>query len=383
MAEEITKWDDESLGLDRNVLRGIYAMGFESPSPIQRQAILPIIQGKDVLAQAQSGTGKTGAFSIGTIMRCDGEQATAQAIILAPTRELANQIHSVFNSLAAQTKLRAHLLVGGTSVDRDIHDIRATNPQVFVGCPGRVLDFLCRRVIQPDSLRVIVLDEADEILSQGFQEQIYNIFQFLTDSTQVVMFSATIPEQLHDVVNKIMRDPIKILVKTEQMTLEGISQFYVSFNNDHEKLMALMDLYEGISVSQSIIYCNSVKRVMELYDTMRREGFPVCCIHSEMDRDARNLAYQEFKVGKYRVLISSNVTARGLDVQQVSVVINYDIPKCVHSYLHRIGRSGRWGRKGVGINFVTKYDIDKMRAIEQHYHTEIKELPTNYATFLD
>jgi translation initiation factor 4A len=383
MAEEITKWDDESLGLDRNVLRGIYAMGFESPSPIQRQAILPIIQGKDVLAQAQSGTGKTGAFSIGTIMRCDGEQSTAQAIILAPTRELASQIHSVFNSLAAQTKLRAHLLVGGTSVDRDIHDIRATNPQVFVGCPGRVLDFLCRRVIQTEALRVMVLDEADEILSQGFQEQIYNIFQYLTDSVQVVMFSATIPEPLHDVVNKIMRTPLKILVKTEQMTLEGISQFYVSFNNDHEKLIALMDLYQGISVSQSIIYCNSVKRVIELHETLRKEGFPVCCIHSEMDRDARNAAYQEFKVGKYRVLISSNVTARGLDVQQVSVVINYDIPKCVHSYLHRIGRSGRWGRKGVGINFVTKYDIDKMRAIEQHYQTEIKELPTNYASFLE
>ena len=380
---EIEKWDDEKLGLDRNVLRGIYAMGFETPSPIQKQSILPIIQGNDVLAQAQSGTGKTGAFSIGTMMRCDGELNMPQAIILAPTRELANQIHSVFSSLCAQTKLRAHLLVGGTSVDRDIHDIRATNPQVFVGCPGRVLDFLNRRVIQSEHLKMIVLDEADEILSQGFQDQLYNIFQFLTDATQVVMFSATIPDQLHDIVGKIMRDPIKILVKTEQMTLEGISQFYISFNNDHEKLMALMDLYEGISVSQSIIYCNSVKRVIELYDTMRRENFPVCCIHSEMDRDARNLAYQEFKVGKYRVLISSNVTARGLDVQQVSVVINYDIPKCVHSYLHRIGRSGRWGRKGVGINFVTKYDIDKMRAIEQHYHTEIKELPTNYATFLD
>ena len=268
--KEITKWDDEALGLDRNVLRGIYAMGFESPSPIQRQAILPIIQGNDVLAQAQSGTGKTGAFSIGTIMRLDGEQSTPQAIILAPTRELAHQIHSVFSSLAAQTKLRAHLLVGGTSVDRDIHDIRATNPQVFVGCPGRVLDFLCRKVIQPDTLRVIVLDEADEILSQGFQEQIYNIFQYLTESVQVIMFSATIPEQLHDVVNKIMRNPQKILVKNEQMTLEGISQFYISFNNDHEKLMALMDLYQGISVSQSIIYCNSVKRVIELYDAKRR-----------------------------------------------------------------------------------------------------------------
>jgi translation initiation factor 4A len=380
---EITKWDDEALGLDRNILRGIYAMGFETPSPIQKQAILPIVQGHDILAQAQSGTGKTGAFSIGTMMRCDPELNVPQALILAPTRELAQQIQQVFSSLCSQTKLRTHLLVGGTSVDRDIHDIQATKPQVFVGCPGRVLDFLTRRVISPENLKIIVLDEADEILSQGFQDQIYNIFQFLTDATQVVMFSATIPDALHDVVAKIMREPVKILVKTEQMTLEGISQFYILFNNDHEKLMALMDLYAGISVSQSIIYCNSVKRVIELYETMRREGFPVCCIHSEMDRDARNTAYQEFKVGKYRVLISSNVTARGLDVQQVSVVINYDIPKCVHSYLHRIGRSGRWGRKGVGINFVTKYDIDKMRSIEQFYKTEIKELPTNYASFLD
>jgi translation initiation factor 4A len=196
------------------------------------------------------------------------------------------------------------------------------------------------------------------------------------------MFSATIPEPLHDIVHKIMRTPVKILVKTELMTLEGITQFYVFFQNDHDKLMALMDLYGGISVSQSIIYCNSVKRVIELYDTMRREGFPVCCIHSDMNRDERKISYDEFKTGKFRVMISSNVTARGLDVQQVSVVINYDIPKCVHAYLHRIGRSGRWGRKGVGINFVTKYDVDKMRAIEQHYKTEIKELPTNYASFL-
>jgi translation initiation factor 4A len=380
---EISKWDDPLLGLDRNILRGIYAMGFETPSPIQKQAILPIVQGHDILAQAQSGTGKTGAFTIGAMMRCDAENNLPQAIILAPTRELAHQIQQVFNSLCVQTKLRTHLLVGGTSVDRDIHDIQTTKPHVFVGCPGRVLDFLTRRVIQSEGLKLLVLDEADEILSQGFQEQIYNIFQFLTDNVQVVMFSATIPDQLHDIVHKIMRDPIKILVKTEQMTLEGISQFYIMFNNDHEKLMALMDLYQGISVSQSIIYCNSVKRVSELYETMRREGFPVCCIHSEMDRDARNTAYQEFKVGKYRVLISSNVTARGLDVQQVSVVVNYDIPKCVNSYLHRIGRSGRWGRKGIGINFVTKYDVDKMRAIEQHYKTEIKELPDDYTKYLN
>jgi translation initiation factor 4A len=379
---EFENWEDEKLGLTRDVLRGIYSLGFENPSPIQKQAILPIIQGNDVLAQAQSGTGKTGAFCVATMMRCDGDKKDHQAVILAPTRELAQQIHGVFTSLASLTKLRAHLLVGGTSVDRDIQDIRSNDPQVFVGCPGRVLDFMVRRVIRTETVRLIVLDEADEILSQGFQDQIYNIFQYLTDAVQVVMFSATIPEPLHDIVHKIMRTPVKILVKTELMTLEGITQFYVFFQNDHDKLMALMDLYGGISVSQSIIYCNSVKRVIELYDTMRREGFPVCCIHSDMNRDERKISYDEFKTGKFRVMISSNVTARGLDVQQVSVVINYDIPKCVHAYLHRIGRSGRWGRKGVGINFVTKYDVDKMRAIEQHYKTEIKELPTNYASFL-
>jgi len=374
-------WD--AIELNRSLLRGIYALGFETPSPIQQQSILPIVQGKDVLAQAQSGTGKTGAFAISTIQRCSDEELTPQAIILAPTRELASQINSVVQSLCRQTKFKTQLLVGGTSVDRDMRDMRENCPQIFVGCPGRVLDFLQRGALDNTHLRMIVLDEADEILSQGFRDQLQRIFQFMSEATQVVMFSATIPPELHDVVDKIMRDPVKILVKNELMTLEGISQFYISFPSEHDKLAALKDLYESISVSQSIIYCNSVRRVVELYDAMRQDNFPVCCIHSDMERDHRSQAYQEFKSGKYRVLISSNVTARGIDVQQVSIVVNYDIPTCVHSYLHRIGRSGRWGRKGVGINFVTKYDIDKMRAIEKHYATEIKEMPANFTTLLD
>jgi len=373
----------ESIELNRSLLRGIYALGFEHPSPIQQQTILTIMEGKDLLAQAQSGTGKTGAFTIGAIQRCDEADPSPQAIILAPTRELASQIHSVVGSLCRQTTFRTQLLVGGTSVDRDMRDIRDRKPQLFVGTPGRVLDFLQRGVVDTSKLRMVVLDEADEILSQGFREQLQRIFQYTTDSVQVVMFSATIPTELHEVVDKIMRDPVKILVKNELMTLEGIAQFYVQFPSEDDKLAALKDLYDGISVSQSIIYRNSVRGVVDLYEAMRRENFPVCCIHSEMDRDQRNLAYQEFRSGKYRVLISSNVTARGIDVQQVSIVINYDIPGCVHTYLHRIGRSGRWGRKGIGINFVTKYDVDKMRAIEQHYATEIKEMPADYRSLLD
>jgi translation initiation factor 4A len=378
----IETWDDPTLGLNINTLRGIYANGFEHPSPIQKQAILPIVQGRDVLAQAQSGTGKTGAFCIGAIERCSADKKEAQCIILSPTRELAMQTQSVFNQLANQTGLSTHLLIGGTSVDRDIRDMQRNKPQVLIGTPGRVLDFLTRRVIDSTTLRIVVLDEADEILSQGFVDQLYNIFQFLPETVQVAMFSATIPETLEAVTSKIMRDPVSILVKTEQITLEGISQYYVLFETDNDKFLALKDLYESISVSQSIIYCNSVKRVMDLYDAMKQAKFPVCCIHSEMERDERSVAFQEFKSGKYRVMISSNVTARGLDVQQVSIVINFDIPKDVHTYLHRIGRSGRWGRKGVGINFVTKYDRDKMRAIESHYHTQIQEMPADFTSGL-
>jgi len=372
-------WD--SLKLKTNLLRGIYSVGFESPSQIQAQSIPVILTGKDVIAQAQSGTGKTGAFCISTLQKCTNEP-TLQAIILSPTRELSSQIHSVFESLALHTGITAQLLIGGVSIDKDIKKMQQHTSQVLIGCPGRVLDFLNRKVVSYSNIHLIVLDEADEILSQGFQSQLYNIFQYLTDQVQVVMFSATIKEELHEISNKIMRDPIKILVKSEMLTLEGISQFYISFQNDQDKIEALKDLYNFISMSQSIIYCNSVKRVVDLYHVMKSSGFPVCCIHSDMDKQDRQNAYQEFKSGKYRVLISSNVTARGIDIQQVSTVINFDLPKCVDTYLHRIGRSGRWGRKGVGINFITNYDTDKMKEIESHYGTQIKEFPSTYTTLL-
>ena len=377
----IESWEDPRLGLHLNTLRGIYASGFETPSAIQKQAILPMLEGRDVLAQAQSGTGKTGTFCVGAIQLCTPAKES-QIVILSPTRELAIQTKEVFDKLAAPSGLTSQLLIGGTPIDRDIRDMQRVKPQVLVGCPGRVLDFFNRGVIAAASIRLVVLDEADEILSLGFVDQLHDIFRFLPETTQVAMFSATIPESLDEITSKIMRNPVTIRVNTEQLTLEGISQFCVLFDNDADKLEALKDLYESIAVSQSIIYCNSVKRVIDLYGAMKQGGFPVTCIHSDMERDARSDAFQEFKNGKYRVLISSNVTARGLDVQQVSVVINYDIPKDVHTYLHRIGRSGRWGRKGVGINFVTKFDRDKIRAIEQHYHTQIQEMPANFTDFL-
>jgi translation initiation factor 4A len=349
--------DWEKLQLKLSILRGIHLCGFEKPSPIQEKAIPSIVEGRDVVAQAQSGTGKTGAFCISVLQQCT-EEERHQALILAPTRELAEQIHSVFTKLAKFTKIRAHLLIGGTSIENDTYEMRK-HPQVIIGCPGRVIDFLTRGLLSPD-LKIVVLDEADEMLSQGFLPQLKHIFEIINNDTQVVLFSATIPESLYEVIDKIMRNPVKILVQSEMLTLEGISQFYVSFESDSDKMLALQDLFEGISVSQSIIYCNSVKRVMMLYTSMKEAGYPVCCIHSEMDKFERSESYKSFKDGKYRVLISSNITSRGIDIQQVSIVVNFDLPRCVHNYLHRIGRSGRWGRKGVGINFVTKYDMDMM-----------------------
>jgi translation initiation factor 4A len=216
------------------------------------------------------------------------------------------------------------------------------------------------------------------MVTTGFKDQLYDIFQYLSNEVQVALFSATMSTDTTQIVNIITKDPVRIIVKKEGLTLEGIHQYYVALEDDKHKYEALKDLYASLSVSQCIIYCNSVKRVADLYSAMCADGFPVCCIHSGMDKSARDESIAEFRNGKYRILVSSNVTARGIDIQQVSIVINFDVAKCVHTYLHRIGRSGRWGRKGIGINFITRRDISKLREIEQHYSTQIEELPVNF-----
>jgi len=373
--EEIVSWED--LDAKRELLRGIYSYGFEKPSPIQKKAIRPLFDGKDLQAQAQSGTGKTGCFAIGSLQLINCDVKETQIMILSPTRELSIQTKKVIDSIGSQfPNLVTQLLIGGTSTDDDILLLYENPPHIVIGCPGRVHDMLRRKKLKSDKLKLIVLDEADEMLSQGFKEQVYNIFQYLPKEIQVALFSATMPDILNSLTEKFMRNPVKILVKAEQLTLEGIEQFYVALENDDQKYDTLKDLYGIFSVSQCIIYCNSVRRVQDLYDAMVQDNFAVCQIHSNMEKTERQQSYTEFSSGKHRVLISSNVTARGIDVQQVSTVVNFDVPKCVHTYLHRIGRSGRWGRKGMGINFVTRRDARKMKEIEQHYHTEIKELPS-------
>jgi len=240
-----------------------------------------------------------------------------------------------------------------------------------------------RNAIVTANINMIVLDEADEMLSSGFKEQLFDIFQYLKKDVQIALFSATLPEPIVALTKNLLKNPVNIVMKTEQLVLDGIKQFFVSIYNDKQKYEVLTDLFDRLVLSQTIIYCNSVGRVNELFEAMKADNYPVCSIHSDMNKNQRKEAFDEFKKGKYRVLISSNVTARGIDIQQVNIVINFDLPRDPHTYLHRIGRSGRWGRKGIGINFVTPKDVSNLKFIEGHYDITMEELPSNFETIVN
>lgn len=374
----IESWDQYNIKTE--LLRGIYAYGFEKPSEIQKKAILPIIEGRDIIAQAQSGSGKTGTFSIGTLQTIDISKKTTQAIIIVPTHELAKQIYDVITSLSIFMEgLVIKTMLGGTSIQEDIIELRNNTPHIIIGCTGRIYDMINRKNLQTSNIKLLVLDEADEMLSTGFKENIYNIFQKLPSNIQVALFSATLPDEILKLTEKFMINPIKIIVKKEELSVACIKQYFIALDDDKNKFETLKDLFSMISVSQCIVYCNSVKRVIDLYNAMINDKFSCCCIHSYMQKAERNNAFQNFRSGLFRVLISSDITARGIDVQQVEFVVNFDIPKCTSTYLHRIGRSGRYGRKGTAINLITKQDIFSMRKIENHYKTTIEEFPADFS----
>lgn len=366
------------MNLKSELLRGVYAYGFERPSAIQQRAIMPVIKGNDVIAQAQSGTGKTATFSISVLQKVDPNLKACQALILAPTRELAQQIQKVVVALGDFMNIECHACIGGTSVRDDMKALQ-DGPQVVVGTPGRVHDMIQRRMLKTDSIKIFVLDEADEMLSRGFTEQIYDIFQLLPQSTQVVLLSATMPQDVLEVTTKFMRDPVRILVKKDELTLEGIKQFYIAVEKEDWKLDTLSDLYETVTITQAVIFCNTRRKVDWLTDKLTARDFTVSAMHGDMDQAQRDVIMKEFRSGSSRVLIATDLLARGIDVQQVSLVINYDLPANRENYIHRIGRGGRFGRKGVAINFVTADDVRMMREIEQFYSTQIEEMPMNVA----
>jgi translation initiation factor 4A len=366
----------DQMNLKPTIVRGIFGLGFENPSAIQQRAILPIVSGRDVLAQAQSGTGKTATFSISALQRIDENEKKTQALIMAPTRELALQIQRVVVSLALHMDVTVHACIGGKSIEDDIKALR-DGAQIVVGTPGRVYDVIERGIFKTKDVKMFIMDEADEMLSQGFKEQIYKVYQYLPETCQSVLLSATMPAEVLDVTTKFMRDPVRILVKKDELTLEGIKQFFVNVDADEYKLMVLIDLYDSISVTQAVIFCNTRKRVEMLTEELTSQDFTVSSIHSDMSQQDRDKIMAEFRTGSSRILICTDLLARGIDVQQVSLVINYDLPDNNENYIHRIGRSGRFGRKGVAINLLSSKDIVRMREIEMFYNTQIQELPAD------
>ena len=373
---ELTELSFDELKISENLLRGIYGYGFEKPSMIQHKSIPVLSSGKDVIAQAQSGTGKTGAFSIGSLCNVDPSLKHTQVIVLSPTRELAEQTFQVMKELASYTEITFCKVVGGTRVSDCISDLRK-DPQVIVGTPGRILDMLYKKHLFTDKLKTVIIDEADEMLSQGFQEMIHNIFQCIPRETQVGLFSATFPDELMEITDKFMDSPQRILVKKEQLTLEGISQFYINVKHNNWKYDVLTDIYNTINIAQCIIYINSKNRLNQVYQALLDDNFPVGMIHGNLMTSERETIMNQFRSGEIRILLSTDLLSRGIDVQQLSLVINFDLPIQKETYIHRIGRSGRYGRKGVAINFVTDRDLQDLQELQTFYNTRIEEMPQN------
>lgn len=377
--EVVDNFDD--MKLKGELLRGIYAYGFERPSAIQQRAIMPIVTGRDCIAQAQSGTGKTATFSVSILQRIDTTVKKTQALVLAPTRELAQQIQKVVIALGDYLNVDCHACVGGTAVREDIARLNE-GPHIVVGTPGRVFDMINRGALKTEAVMMFCLDEADEMLSTGFKESIYEIFQLLPGETQVVLLSATMAPEVLDVTKKFMRDPIRILVKKDELTLEGIRQFYINVEKEEWKLETLCDLYETVTITQAVIFCSTRRKVDWLTQQLHDRQFTVSAMHGDMKQEEREVIMKEFRSGSSRVLITTDLLARGIDVQQVSLVINYDLPSSKENYIHRIGRGGRFGRKGVAINFVSNEDKNMLEEIETYYNTQVEEMPLNVADLI-
>jgi len=373
--------DFDKMSLKEDLLRGIFHFGFASPSAIQQRAIVPIISGRDVIAQAQSGTGKTATFSIGILQSIDTQSNETQALVLSPTRELAQQIQKVILALGNYMSVEVHSCIGGKSIGDDIRRLDA-GVQVVSGTPGRVFDMIRRKNLRTRNIKMLVLDEADEMLSRGFKEQIYDVYRYLPPLTQVVLVSATLPRDVLEMTRKFMNNPMRILVKRDELTLEGIKQFFVAVDKEDWKFDTLCDLYDTLTITQAVIFCNTRRKVDWLKDQMTQANFTVVAMHGEMPQEEREDVMKKFRAAEFRVLITTDVWARGIDVSQVSLVINYDLPNNRELYIHRIGRSGRFGRKGVAINFVKNEDVRILRDIEQFYSTQIDEMPMSVADLI-
>lgn len=365
----------DEMGLKEELGRGIYTYGFEEPSKIQQLAIVPMSTHTDILAQAQSGTGKTGAFTIGSLSVVNPSIKAPQVIVICPTRELSQQIERFARSIGIYMNLRVLSATGGNPLRNDIHALK-TGAQFIVGTPGRIYDLIQRGEMNLEHMKYIILDEADQMLEELFVQQIHSILISNFPSTvRLALFSATMPAQVLSIAEKYLNDPVRILLPPDEVTLRGIKQYYVPLDREDMKLVMLIDLYQYITINQSLIYVNKRQKAEWLAKQLSAQGFTLEYIHGDMDVAERKKRMEDFRSGSVRLLISTDLLARGIDVQQVSLVVNFELPLQRENYVHRIGRSGRYGKKGVAINLICGEEMRMMRDIEDYYSTHILEIP--------
>lgn len=375
---EVKLYDSfDDMGLPDLLLRGIYGYGFETPSAIQKTAVVPLSLGCDMIGQAEAGSGKTAAFLIGMLAQMEAEKRFPQAMILAPVRELATQIYGVCHALSQyQTGVETLCLIGGSSVRQDIKDL-SRGCHVVIGTPGRLKHMISMNYLKCGGLKTIILDEADELLSQGFKDDIYDIFQVCPENIQACLFSATMPPEIVALSSRFLRDPVTIRVEKEDLNrLDCVQQFFVDCGEARWKLDTLLDIYNALNINQSMIFTNTKASCDRLYADLEARDFTCQVIHGGMTQQERNLAMQAFKSGSARILLSTGLLKRGIDVQSVNLVVNYDLPSNREVYIHAVNRVGRYGRKGVAINFLAgPRDLEMLQELEKYYNTEVREMP--------
>jgi len=365
----------DEMQLKEELIRGIYTYGFEQPSKIQQLAIVPMSTHTDILAQAQYGTGKTGAFTIGSLSVVDTTVRYPQVLVICPTRELSQQTESVAKKIGMYMNLKVLSATGGNPLRSDI-SILKSGAQFIVGTPGRIFDLIRRGDLVLEYMKYVILDEADQMLEELFAEQVKAILNNkFPQSTRLALFSATMPQNVLEIAEMYLSNPVRILLPQDEVTLEGIKQYYVELEREEWKLPVLLDLYQHVTVNQALIYVNKRQKAEWLAKQLAAQGFTLEYIHGDMDVIERKKRMDDFRSGSVRVLISTDLLARGIDVQQVSLVINYEMPLQRENYVHRIGRSGRYGKKGVAINLIAGDEMNSLKDIEVHYSTRFFELP--------
>lgn len=364
----------EELNIDERILRAIEDMGYEETSPIQTQAIPAVCEGIDVVGQAQTGTGKTAAYTIPMLMKINPQIKKPQAIVLCPTRELAVQVAEEIRKLAKyMSDIKVLPVYGGQEIVRQIKSLK-TGVQIIVGTPGRVMDHMRRKTVKFDNINMVILDEADEMLDMGFREDMETILTDTPQDRQTVMFSATMPKAIMDIARNFQKDAKVIKVVRKELTVSNIEQFYyeVRPKNKTEVLCRLIDIYNP---RLSVVFCNTKRQVDELISELKGRGYFADGIHGDMKQQQRDRVMDDFRSGKVDILIATDVAARGIDVDDVDMVFNYDIPQDEEYYVHRIGRTGRAGRSGMALSFISGKEVYKLKDIERYCKTKILAKP--------